>query len=812
MGIFNKKNKQEKPSKEKKSDAKNKSKGAKASKNQDLTEEFWGNDKSSKNDDVTFIDDVAVEDFLQEKENSDEDMENEEFEHSKNSEESVEDFADKDDVEIIDEDGSEVDAELEDDSSEIDGKYVEDVDFDDIDDEDIEEAELEQEEFLVDDEDEDPEDWDDDDDYDDDDPSWDDVEDEFDSDDDSSDDDLDDDSEEYSEDDFYEEENNDQVNDIEVENEEEISEDQIDDFEELDESDLEPDTEPDEEKDIAAEDSEEAEEGSDVNISQSASGNSDNSDETKLFDLEDLEEIDEDLELPDWQDEPEEDNNLRFKKGSAEWDDIDAAFAAVHEEIPDKEEDDEDVEKAMASSMRVRRISAAIGDSEETTGLAGDMGEDIDLDVIEAEEFDDIDDVDLDEVDPDEVDPDEVDLDEVDPEAEEFEYIEDYDYDEDEFIYEDDTSDEPETELEVEISGENESPVAPKVSAEYEFDDEIESLDEYKNPEEETLAANSSDIDYDDELTESEGVINSDEPVEPEPSLKERAKRSSKRPKVGILANSSDTLNNRLVTGGIMAVIALICFALGTVTSLLLVCVLLTLTVFEFSEVLRKQGSQPATIIVALGTIGLTAGAYAFGMVAYIVVLPVTIIATTAWYLFKVVNARPLIGIAMSFFTFVYISILGSFAGLQLSLTNAEGKSIGVAVLVMSVVCSIAYDVAAYFVGKAMGETPLVIDVSPNKTLEGYLAGVVASIVVGGLFGIFGPYPFQGNFFTGLIIGVVVALFAPMGDLVESMIKRDLGIKDISSMLPGHGGFLDRFDGLLFVLPGVFFATILLVN
>ena len=351
-----------------------------------------------------------------------------------------------------------------------------------------------------------------------------------------------------------------------------------------------------------------------------------------------------------------------------------------------------------------------------------------------------------------------------------------------------------------------------KISAEFEFDydDEIEGLEEYENP------ATSKDHKLVDENEESDQEVPQEISEEPKEEELETTPRTSRRKKspftLSMFASQEDTLNNRLVSAAALGILAIVAIALGAITTLAFICLILILLVFEFSEVLRKQGSQPATLVVAIGVVGLTVGAYTFGMLAYVVVLPLTIFAATAWYLFKVVNARPLIGLAMTFFTLIYIGVLGSFAGLQLSLENADGRSIGTAVLMLSVLCSVAYDVAAYFVGKALGETPLIVDVSPNKTLEGYLAGVIAAIIVGGLFGIFGPYPFQGNFFTGLIIGVVVAVLAPMGDLVESMIKRDLGVKDISTLLPGHGGLLDRFDGLLFVLPGVFFATVILVG
>jgi phosphatidate cytidylyltransferase len=117
------------------------------------------------------------------------------------------------------------------------------------------------------------------------------------------------------------------------------------------------------------------------------------------------------------------------------------------------------------------------------------------------------------------------------------------------------------------------------------------------------------------------------------------------------------------------------------------------------------------------------------------------------------------------------------------------------------VICAVGCDVASYVGGRTFGRTPLLSRVSPNKTVEGFIAGAVASVALGGVVGsMLSPWSVKG-IGAGIVLGMIVAITAPIGDLIESSIKRDLGVKDLGTFLPGHGGFLDRFDGVLFALP-----------
>ncbi len=142
----------------------------------------------------------------------------------------------------------------------------------------------------------------------------------------------------------------------------------------------------------------------------------------------------------------------------------------------------------------------------------------------------------------------------------------------------------------------------------------------------------------------------------------------------------------------------------------------------------------------------------------------------------------------------VYVGMFGSFAAVILDRWGDDG----IGILLGGIVAAVAYDVGGLFIGRAAGRSPLSA-ASPNKTVEGLIGGmalcVVASTVIVSLWE---PW---GSWKHGFALGVAAAIAAPLGDLCESLLKRDLGVKDMGAILPGHGGLLDRFDAMLFVLP-----------
>jgi phosphatidate cytidylyltransferase len=144
--------------------------------------------------------------------------------------------------------------------------------------------------------------------------------------------------------------------------------------------------------------------------------------------------------------------------------------------------------------------------------------------------------------------------------------------------------------------------------------------------------------------------------------------------------------------------------------------------------------------------------------------------------------------------------------GLGCVLLLRDTPEFGFVVSLAVLLAIFAGDTAAYFGGRALGRHKLAPAISPGKTWEGFVFGTLAAVLV-----VFvALYEDRQEFLTigqSLLLGVVVALAAPLGDLFESMLKRDMGVKDSGRLLAGHGGVLDRIDAILFAFPAAYFAV-----
>lgn len=246
---------------------------------------------------------------------------------------------------------------------------------------------------------------------------------------------------------------------------------------------------------------------------------------------------------------------------------------------------------------------------------------------------------------------------------------------------------------------------------------------------------------------------------------------------------------------------------LGPVVVLCLVLIALGLAAMELYNALRIADHQPAVLLGLAAVVCMPLAVYWRGITATTVVLVMTVIFGALWYLTGVGSTGIVRGLSSTLLGVCYIGLLGSHAALILKVPDD-----GLGLLVASIAFTVAYDVGGLVIGKSAGRNPL-SRVSPNKTLEGYVGGCVATLLVGLGMGIMGmPAPVAsdpGGIWTAIWLAIAAAVVAPVGDLAESALKRDLGIKDMGTLLPGHGGALDRFDGHLFVMPVIYYMALL---
>ena len=254
-----------------------------------------------------------------------------------------------------------------------------------------------------------------------------------------------------------------------------------------------------------------------------------------------------------------------------------------------------------------------------------------------------------------------------------------------------------------------------------------------------------------------------------------------------------------IVTGVGFAVAALVLFAIGPAAAMVIVTAVILACAAEFFSALQRAGYQPATLLGLVASGALVLASYWKGETAIPLVVGLTTVATLLWYLVGVTRLQPTMNAAVSLFGVLYVGLLGAFAALILTFPDGNG----VGVLLAVVITVVANDVGALVIGRQFGRARLAPDISPNKTIEGLIGGSLATIIAGALIGAFGWEPW--DFGSALALGIVVAVVAPLGDLCESMIKRDLGVKDMGTVLPGHGGVLDRFDAMLFCLPAAYY-------
>ena len=271
----------------------------------------------------------------------------------------------------------------------------------------------------------------------------------------------------------------------------------------------------------------------------------------------------------------------------------------------------------------------------------------------------------------------------------------------------------------------------------------------------------------------------------------------------------------RLITGVILGFMALFAIMAGGLWIVGLVLIIVTLASKEYVKILEHKGFRPSSRIIILSSFIFAALAYfnRFDMVA----LAFTVCSIMAFMSVLFKGKQPYIAnVATTILGFVYcgwfplhllfLRDLGSHPLYEgLIKTNVTTEGAGYALLLFFAV--ILTDSMCYYAGCYFGKHKLSKVISPNKTIEGSIGGTLSCMIFCFIFGQVLMIPW----YHCIILGLLIAAFAQIGDLCESMIKRDAGVKDSSNILPGHGGFLDRTDSYILTIPVVHYYMFMFV-
>ncbi|MBP1325454.1 phosphatidate cytidylyltransferase [Leucobacter exalbidus] len=255
-------------------------------------------------------------------------------------------------------------------------------------------------------------------------------------------------------------------------------------------------------------------------------------------------------------------------------------------------------------------------------------------------------------------------------------------------------------------------------------------------------------------------------------------------------------------SGLVFGAVFLVCLLLIKELFVVLVAALVSVALVELASAFRVAGRRVPRVGVVLGGLTIVAGAYFWGSAGMLFGLFAGSALLTVWRLIEGLMPRyetaprTLVRDVFSgLFTLVYVAFLASFTILMVA---PEGGQWWVFALVLIVV---SVDVGAYVAGVTLGKHKMTPRISPNKTWEGFAGAAVAAMTAGVIVSI---TALNQPWWVGVLLGIVVLFTATGGDLTESLIKRNLGVKDMSTWIPGHGGFLDRLDSLLPSAVGVF--------
>lgn len=255
-------------------------------------------------------------------------------------------------------------------------------------------------------------------------------------------------------------------------------------------------------------------------------------------------------------------------------------------------------------------------------------------------------------------------------------------------------------------------------------------------------------------------------------------------------------------TGLILAAALLASLFIVKQVFILLAVAIVSVALVELAAAFRTAGRRVPRIGVVVGGLIITGGAALWDAEGMLLGLFLASLMLTVWRLVEGIAPAADVppktlarDVFSGLFTLVYVAFLASFAILLVLPPGGEWWAFSLVLIVVSV------DVGAYAAGVTLGKHKMTPRISPNKTWEGFAGAAVMAIISGIVISVLA---LEQPWWVGIILGAVVLLTATGGDLTESLIKRNLGVKDMSSWIPGHGGFLDRLDSILPSAVGVY--------
>ena len=281
----------------------------------------------------------------------------------------------------------------------------------------------------------------------------------------------------------------------------------------------------------------------------------------------------------------------------------------------------------------------------------------------------------------------------------------------------------------------------------------------------------------------------------------------------------------RLRSGLLIGFFGLVVVLLGGWFFTIAVALLTYLALVEFFRMAEFTGIKPATKTTLFSCFVITISTYleAIGILDKEIsnsILPMCSVGICTWLLLQPKSGK-ISDIAASIFGLFYLGFLPSYWIKLRTLESTANETIsgslsigslsnstGLYLTLISCLLIVASDIGSFFIGKSLGKTAL-SPISPSKTIEGLIGGIMCSITVAIFFALL--LRWENPFLIAIFYGILVSLMALVGDLIESMMKRDAKLKDSGTFLPGHGGILDRIDSYIFT-PSVIYYLIMILK